>query len=84
MPSSNALDPESPQASAIYELVIHSTIILALIFVIVTGAMIYMVLRFCARPAKRSDALVRPVRCDRRVREVTFVEMLASENLRSK
>ena len=32
MPSSNALDPQSPQARAIYELAIHSTIIFALIW----------------------------------------------------
>ena len=50
MPSSNALDPHSPQARAIYELAIHSTIIFALIFVIVTGAIIYAILRFRARP----------------------------------
>ena len=49
MPSSNALDPQSPQARAIYELAIHSTIIFALIFVIVTGAIIYPILRFRAR-----------------------------------
>jgi cytochrome c oxidase subunit 2 len=49
MPSSNALDPQSPQARAIYELAIHSTIIFALIFVIVTGAIIYAILRFRAR-----------------------------------
>ena len=49
MPSSNALDPQSPQACAIYELAIHSTIIFALIFVIVTGAIIYAILRFRAR-----------------------------------
>jgi heme/copper-type cytochrome/quinol oxidase subunit 2 len=50
MPSSNTLDPQSPQARAIYELAIHSTIIFALIFVIVTGAIIYAILRFLARP----------------------------------
>ena len=50
MPSSNVLDPQSPQAHAIYELAIHSTIIFALIFVIVTGAIIYAILRSRARP----------------------------------
>src|SRR5438477_5256329 len=49
MPSSNALDPQSPQARAIYDLAISSTIIFALIFVIVTGAIIYAILRFRAR-----------------------------------
>jgi hypothetical protein len=34
MQTSNALDPQSPQARAIYELAIPSTIIFALIFVI--------------------------------------------------
>src|SRR5437764_13831780 len=49
MPSSNALDPQSPQARAIYDLAISSTIIFALIFVIVTGAIIYAIFRFRAR-----------------------------------
>jgi len=49
MPSSNALDPQSPQARAIYDLAIPSTIIFALIFVIVTGAIIYAIVRFRAR-----------------------------------
>src|SRR5260370_9729348 len=49
MPSSNALDPQSPQARAIYDLAIPSTIIFALIFVIVTGAIIYAILRFRGR-----------------------------------
>src|SRR6202162_3217818 len=52
MPSSNALDPQSPQARAIYELAIHSTIIFTLIFVIVTGAIIYAIFRFRARPGE--------------------------------
>ena len=46
MQTSNALDPQSPQARAIYDLAIPSTIIFALIFVIVTGAIIYAILRF--------------------------------------
>src|ERR1700746_172927 len=49
MQTSNALDPQSPQARAIYDLAIPSTIIFALIFVIVTGAIIYAILRFRAR-----------------------------------
>ena len=52
MQTSNALDPESPQARAIYELAVHSTIIFALIFVIVTGAIIYAIFRFRARPGE--------------------------------
>jgi cytochrome c oxidase subunit 2 len=49
MPSSNALDPQSPLARAIYDLGIVSTIILGLIFVIVTGGIVYAILRFRAR-----------------------------------
>src|SRR5947208_16703296 len=52
MNTSSALDPQSPQARAIYELAIHSTIIFALIFVIVTGAVIYAIFRFRARPGE--------------------------------
>jgi hypothetical protein len=52
MPSSNSLDPQSPQARAIYEPAIPSTIIFALIFVIVTGAIICAILRFLARPGE--------------------------------
>src|SRR5216110_1858283 len=49
MPSSNALDPQSPLARAIYDLGIVSTLILGLIFVIVTGGIVYAILRFRAR-----------------------------------
>src|SRR5205814_8591615 len=49
MHTSNALDPQSPQARAIYELGIVSGVVFALIFVIVTGAIIYAILRFRAR-----------------------------------
>src|SRR5437879_2708566 len=49
MNTSSALDPQSPQARAIYDLAIPSTIIFALIFVIVTGAIIYAILRFGGR-----------------------------------
>ena len=49
MSSSNALDPQSPFARAIYDLGIVSTIILGLIFVIVTGGIVYAILRFRAR-----------------------------------
>src|SRR5205814_10722636 len=52
MNTSSALDPQSPQARAIYDLAIHSTVIFALIFVIVTGAIIYAVFRFRARPGE--------------------------------
>src|SRR5256886_14296865 len=49
MPSSNALDPQSPLARAIYDLGIVSTVILGLIFVIVTGGIVYAILRFRVR-----------------------------------
>jgi cytochrome c oxidase subunit 2 len=49
MPSSNALDPQSPFARAIYDLTIVSYIIFALIFVIVTFGIVYGILRFRAR-----------------------------------
>jgi cytochrome c oxidase subunit 2 len=49
MPSSNALDPQSPLARAIYDLGIVSDIIFALIFIIVAGGIVYAILRFRAR-----------------------------------
>ena len=49
MPSSNALDPQSPLARAIYDLGIVSGIILALISIIVTGGVVYAILHFRAR-----------------------------------
>ena len=49
MHTSNALDPQSPQARAIYDLGIVSTIIFVLIFVAVTGAIVYAIFRFRGR-----------------------------------
>ena len=49
MNSSNALDPQSPQARAIYDLGIVSSIVFLLIFVVVAGAIVYAILRFRAR-----------------------------------
>jgi cytochrome c oxidase subunit 2 len=49
MHTSNALDPQSPQARAIYDLGIVSTIIFVLIFVAVTGAIAYAIFRFRGR-----------------------------------
>jgi cytochrome c oxidase subunit 2 len=49
MHSSNALDPHSPQARAIYDLGIVSTIVFVLIFLIVAGAIVYAIFRFRAR-----------------------------------
>ena len=46
MYASNALDPQSPQARAIYDLGIVSTIVFVFIFVAVTGAIVYAILRF--------------------------------------
>jgi cytochrome c oxidase subunit 2 len=52
MPSSNALDPQSPLARAIYDLGIVSSVIFALIFVIVTGAITFSIFRFRTRPGE--------------------------------
>jgi cytochrome c oxidase subunit II len=49
MQTSNALSPQSPQARAIYDLGIVSTIVFVLIFVVVTGAIVYAVFRFRRR-----------------------------------
>ena len=49
MQTSNALDPQSPLARAIYDLGIVSGVVFGLIFVIVTGAIIYAIFRFRAR-----------------------------------
>jgi cytochrome c oxidase subunit 2 len=49
MHTSNALDPQSPQARAIYDLGIVSTIVFALIFVVVAGGIVYAIFRFRAR-----------------------------------
>ena len=49
MQTSNALDPQSPLARAIYDLGIVSSVVFALIFVLVTGAIIYAILRFRGR-----------------------------------
>src|ERR1700720_861214 len=49
MHTSNALDPQSPQARAIYDLGIVSTVVFILIFVCVTGAIVYAIFRFRGR-----------------------------------
>jgi len=49
MHPSNALDPHSPQARAIYDLGIVSTIVFIFIFLIVAGAIVYAIFRFRAR-----------------------------------
>jgi len=49
MHTSNALNPQSPQARAIYDLGIVSTIVFVLIFVIVAGAVAYAIFRFRGR-----------------------------------
>jgi cytochrome c oxidase subunit 2 len=49
MPSSNALDPQSPLARAIYDLGIVSAVVFALIFVIVSGAITFSIFRFRTR-----------------------------------
>jgi heme/copper-type cytochrome/quinol oxidase subunit 2 len=49
MHTSSALDPQSPLARAIYEVGIVSTIIFFVIFVAVTGAIVYAIFHFRAR-----------------------------------
>jgi cytochrome c oxidase subunit II len=49
MHTSNALDPQSPQARAIYDLGIVATIVFVLIFVVVAGAIVYAIFRFRGR-----------------------------------
>jgi cytochrome c oxidase subunit 2 len=49
MHTSNAMDPQSPQARAIYDLGIVSTIVFVLIFVVVAGAILYAIFRFRGR-----------------------------------
>jgi cytochrome c oxidase subunit 2 len=49
MNPSNALDPQSPQARAIYDLGIVSTIVFVFIFVAVAGTIVYAIFRFRGR-----------------------------------
>ena len=49
MHTSNALDPQSPQARVIYDLGIVSTIVFVLIFGVVAGAITYAIFRFRGR-----------------------------------
>ena len=49
MHASNALDPQSPQARAIYDLGIVSTIVFVLIFAVVAGAIVYAIFHFRGR-----------------------------------
>ena len=49
MNTSSALDPQSPQAHVIGGVGVISTIIFILIFVIVTGAIVYALFRFRGR-----------------------------------
>lgn len=53
MPSSNALDPQSPQARAIYDLFIQSGVIFLLIFVIVAGLVTFAIVRSRGRTHER-------------------------------
>src|SRR5437016_12233699 len=54
MNNSSALDPQSPQAHVIGGVGVISTVIFVLIFVIVTGAIVYAIFRFRGR-ADESD-----------------------------
>src|SRR4051794_4080516 len=49
MHTSNALDPQSPLARAIYDLGIVALIVFVLIFVAVAGAIVYAMFRYRAR-----------------------------------
>ncbi|HME88856.1 MAG TPA: cytochrome c oxidase subunit II [Chthoniobacterales bacterium] len=49
MDTANALDPQSPQARAIFNLGIISTVVFVLIFVIVAGMIVYAIFRFRGR-----------------------------------
>ncbi len=49
MHDSSALDPQSPQARVIFNLGIISTVVFVLIFVIVTGTIVYAILCFRGR-----------------------------------
>jgi cytochrome c oxidase subunit 2 len=49
MHTSNALDPQSPQARAIYDLGIVSTIVFVLIFIVVAGGIVYAIFHFRGR-----------------------------------
>src|ERR1700716_816804 len=49
MHASNALDPQSPQARAIYDLGIVTTIVFVIIFGVVAGAIVYAIFRFRGR-----------------------------------
>ena len=49
MHASNVLDPQSPQARAIYDLGIVSAIVFVLIFVVVAGGIVYAIFRFRGR-----------------------------------
>src|SRR4029434_3395354 len=64
MQTSNALDPQSPLARAIYDLGIVSSVIFALIFVIVTGAITFSIFRFRARAGAPDP---RPIQGNRKV-----------------
>jgi heme/copper-type cytochrome/quinol oxidase subunit 2 len=76
MQTSNALDP---QARAIYELAVHSTIILALIFVIITGAIIYAVFRFRARPGEPNPRQTGPTASEK----MCYSDIINKERLTS-
>jgi cytochrome c oxidase subunit 2 len=56
MHASNALDPQSPQARAIYDLGIVSTIVFVLIFVVVAGGIVYAIFRFRGREGEPDPA----------------------------
>lgn len=58
MNTSNALDPQSPQARAIFDLGIVSGIVFVLIFVAVAGTIVFAILRFRAREGETDPAQI--------------------------
>src|SRR5882757_1945076 len=57
MHPSNALEQQSPQARAIYDLGVVSTIVVVLIFVVVAGGIDYAIFRFRGREAEPDPKL---------------------------
>ena len=60
MRTSNALYPQSPQARAIYDLGIVSTIVFVLIFVAVAGAIVYAIFVVFQSAERLADGATSP------------------------
>ena len=68
MYTSNALDPQSPQARAIFNLGIISTVVFVLIFVIVAGTIVYSIFRFRGRDGEPDPKQI----ADNKIVEITW------------